>query len=135
MASVTPNQYTLHNSRVKIAYSTSGFQGQPQLSYNDGQQTLTFQGPQIRTVNTEIGSLVSVTTEIVVDRDSVSYTILIPVVALPDNHATAHVHTYAVITKHLTPLGPPQTGQRESYSVEKLEGVAKAVVFAAGTAG
>src|SRR3981189_1630455 len=134
MANVTPNQYTLHNSRVKVNYSTSGIQGQPHLSYDDGIQVLNFQGPQIRVTDTEIGKLVSVTIRHTVDTESVSYSILIPVVILPNTQPPAPVHTDGITTVHRTPLVQPSTGQRETYQVEKLEGVAREVLFAAGGA-
>ena len=131
MANVTPNQFSLHNSRVKFTYSTSGLQGQPHLSYDDGHPVLNFQGPQIRVADTEIGKLVSVTIKHTVDVESVSYSILIPVVVLKNNQDQAKIHTEGIITVHKTPL-VPQTGQRETYQVEKLDGVASVVMFAAG---
>jgi len=134
MANVTPNQYTLHNSRVKVNYSTSGIQGQPHFTYDDGTQVLNFQGPQIRVTNTEIGQLVSVTIRHTIDTESVSYTVLIPVVLLQNNQSQANIHTEGITTVHRTTLVQPSTGQRETYQVEKLEGVARVVMFAAGGA-
>ena len=135
MANVTPNQYPLHHSRVKVNYSTSGFQGPPHLSYDDGTQLLNFQGPQIRVKDTEIGQLVTVTIRHTIDTESVSYTLLLPAVTLQNSHVQSPIHTNAITTVHRQPLVPPATGQRETYQVEKLEGVARMVLFAANAPG
>ena len=134
MANVTPNHYTLRNSRVQLNYSTNGFQGHPHFSYDDGQQVLNFQGPQIRVTNTEIGQLVSVTIKESVDSESVSYTVLFPVVALHNNQEQAKIQSEGITTLHRTALVQPPTGQRETYRVEKLEGLARVAMFAAGGA-
>jgi hypothetical protein len=139
MASIQPNHYNLSDRRLKISYSTSGIQGQPSLSYQDGHQTLNFHGDQVRTVDTEIGTLVSVTIHVTVDVGSTTFTVLIPSINLAKAGAQERFETAGIKTAHKTPLVQPPTGPRETYEVHQLKGTAQVVEFLAqsggGTAG
>ena len=128
MPNVTPNQFKLHNQEVKVTYVTNGFQGGPTFSFEDGQQTKNFKGSDVRVLQTEIGSLVTVTLDLTVDTGSTSYSVLIPIVELPNTHAHQKFHTAGVKTIHKTPLSPPPKSLIEAYRVDKLEGTAHSVV-------
>src|SRR5262249_4278839 len=58
---VHPNLYQLQGKHLHVSYSTSGFDGRPHFTYQDAHQNLNFAGDDIRTVQTEIGTLVTVT--------------------------------------------------------------------------
>ena len=58
---VTPNLYQLQGKNLHVTYSTSGIDGRAHFSYQDTHQSLSFRGDEIRTQETEIGTLVSVT--------------------------------------------------------------------------
>jgi len=135
MANIEPNQYDLSAKHLKINYSTSGFQGQPSLSYHDGHQTLDFHGGQIRVADTEIGKLVSVTLKLAVDTGSTSFSFLIPVIELSGLGAEQQFETVGVQTVHKTALVLPPTGVREVYEIHTLKGTARAVIFAAAKPG
>jgi hypothetical protein len=131
-------QYTLQNQDLKITYLASGFQGLPYLTYQDQTQTLNFKGAEIRTAETEIGTLVTVTLQLTVDAGSTSFSSLIPAITLANTQATEVFKTVGVLTVHKTGLaGPPISGARETYEVCELDGNAHAVEvpLGAGTAG
>jgi hypothetical protein len=126
LPNVTPNQFKLHNQEVKITYVTNGFQG-PHFTFDDG-TVKTFKGPEVRVIETEIGNLVSVTLQLSVDTGSTTYSVLIPVIDLPNNQAHQKFHTAGIKTVHKTFLSPPPKTLIESYHVDKLEGTAQSVI-------
>ena len=89
----------------------------------------TFEGDQIRTVATEIGTLVTVTIRMTIDSGSTSFTLLVPTVHLSSsNHAT--LHTEGITTIHRFSIVPAfNQGQTELYTVTPLTGTASFVVF------
>ena len=134
MPNVTPNEYRLHNQGVKVTYVTNNFQGGPTFTYDDG-KAKTFRGPDVRILQTEIGNLVSVTLLETIDTGSTSYSVLIPIISLPNTTANQKFHTAGVKTAHKTFLSPPPKSLIESYQVDKLEGVAQSVVAPLGASG
>ena len=121
-------QYTLQGQDLKITYLASGFQGLPYLTYQDQTQTLNFKGAEIRTAETEIGTLVTVTLQLTVDAGSTSFSVLIPAITLADTQAEETFKTVGVLTVHkTTPLVLPPAGAREKYEVCELDGSASAV--------
>src|SRR5216684_4363661 len=62
MANIQPNRYVLHShdNKTKVDYETSSFIGQPVLNLTQGPGPIRhFSGSQIRTLNTEVGTLVT----------------------------------------------------------------------------
>ena len=127
MPNVTPNEFKLHNQEVKVTYVTNGFQGGPTFTFDDG-QVKNFKGPDVRVQQTEIGNLVSVTLQTSIDTGSTSYSVLIPIIDLPNTQAHQKFHTAGIKTVHKTFLSPPPKTLIESYHVDKLEGVAQTVI-------
>ena len=86
MANISPNRFVMQSSdgTTKLDYETTSFAGQPVLNLTQGPggPIRHFAGSQIRTLNTEIGTLVSVTTQMTVDTGSTSFSVLIPAVTL-----------------------------------------------------
>jgi hypothetical protein len=129
MTAITPNLYQLHGPHLNISYALSGIDGKPHFSYHDTHHTLQFSGDQIRTVATEIGTLVTVTIQITVDSGSTSFTLLVPTVNLGKNHQAVHITTHGVTTLHKFSIVPAlNQGQTELYTVTKLTGTAEFVV-------
>lgn len=125
----TPNQYILQNGNLKINYSTTGIDGKPHLSYQSKTQTLNFSGDQIRTVGTEIGTLVTVTTQMTIDTGSTSFTVLIPHVNL-DSTLLATIKTEGNSTHHKFSMIPNlNRGQLDTYNYFALSGTASFVNF------
>ncbi|MBD9355189.1 hypothetical protein IE877_04740 [Methylomonas sp. EbA] len=124
-----PNQYVLHGGNLKVTYSTTGFDGKPHFTYQDGTHTLNFSGDQIRTVGTEDGTLVSVTILMTVDTGSTSFTVLIPHINL-DSTLEASIQTQGISTRHKFSIIPDlNRGQLDTYKFTKLVGNASVVNF------
>ena len=125
MANILPNRFVLQSSdgKIKVDYETSTFVGQPALNLTQAPAPPRhFAGSQIRTLATEVGTLVTVTTHITIDSGSTSFSVLIPAISLNgfgDHEAFA---TEAIIT---TPLRPDSTsGDRgtRKVSIRATEG-------------
>ena len=125
----SPNQFILQGDNLRITYSTTSFDGKPQLNYDDGIKTMFFRGDEIRTIGTEIGTLVSVTIRTTVNSGSTIFTILIPRINL-DSTMEANIKTESIITKHkvVTPSNL-NYGQLDSYKRIVLSGTASLVHF------
>jgi hypothetical protein len=132
MAHIQPNRYLLQSQdgKTKVDYETSTFSGQPSLNLTQGPggPIRHFAGSQIRTLNTEIGTLVSVTTVVTVDTGSTSFSILLPAISLAAVGDTQTFVTEAIITSHSGPNSVPSTGVHERYQFTPMNGQASFVV-------
>jgi hypothetical protein len=124
-----PNQYHLHGHGVRISYYPGGagpltVDGPIILTYQDAHGSKVFRGEQAHVVDVaQLGTCVTVTLEIIIDKGSVTATVLIPTVVLPAGGSTT-VETQLITTSHeqfLTGLGQPQ---RDHYTVTPLTGEA-----------
>jgi len=127
MPNIQPNRYVLQaqNGFDKVEYETSSFIGQPTLVLTLGSPTSPariFTGSQIRTVGTEIGTLVTVTTEMTIDNGSTSFSVLIPAISLKNNADHEAFTTEAIVTSHSGPNSIPRTGVHEKYNFIPLKG-------------
>jgi hypothetical protein len=131
MANLQPNRFVLHSNdgKTKVDYETSSFIGQPVLNLTQGPGPIRhFSGSQIRTTNTEIGTLVSVTTQMTIDTGSTSFSVLIPAITLTGVSDHKTFSTDAIITTHTGPNSVPQTGVHETYHFVALQGEANFIV-------
>lgn len=130
----TPNLYRLHGHNLQVIYSTSGFDGKPHLQYHDMFQTLNFSADQIRTLSTEIGTLVTVTIRKTVDTGSTTFSLLVPVVNMEGTNSV-EITTYGITTiRRFSIVSEFNQGQMDSYTVTELRGTAAHVVFATAAA-
>ena len=135
MANIPPNTFVLHSSdgNTQVDYETTSFLGQPVLNLKQGPGPSLgpirhFAGSQIRRLNTEIGTLVSVTTEMTVDTGSTSFSVLIPAVTLTSVSDQKTISTEAIVTRHTGPNSVPITGVHETYQFIPLSGEASVVL-------
>src|SRR5882762_5145203 len=102
MANIKPNRFVLQSNdgNTKVDYETSSFIGQPTLNLKQGPggPIRHFSGSQIRTLNTEIGILVTVTTLLTVDTGSTSLSVLIPAITLTSISDQKAFTTEAIVT-------------------------------------
>jgi len=132
MANIKPNRFVLQSSdgNTKVDYETSSFIGQPTLNLTQGPggPIRHFTGSQIRTLNSEIGTLVTVTTQLTIDTGSTSFSVLIPAISLAavGDHKT--FATEAIVTAHTGPNSVPSTGVHERYQFVPLKGEASFVL-------
>ena len=104
-----PNLYQVSGSGIHVTYSTTSLQGQPHFNYHDAFQVKNFTGNQIQTVDTILGTLVTVFLHQTID-------------------AGANITTEGITTLHKFSIIPIQ-GQTELYTVHPLHGTASFVVF------
>ena len=137
MANIQPNKYVLQNTAAspftKVEYETSSFLGQPTLVLTQGSATSparVFRGSQIRTANTEIGTLVTVTTHMTIDTGSTSFGVLIPAITVTSTSDHKTFTTEAIVTSHTGPNSIPSTGVHETYQFVPLKGEASFVLTA-----
>jgi hypothetical protein len=125
----TPNTYQLHGGDLDVRYLTTSLDGKPQFAYSDGQRVLSFEGDAIRTLQSELGLLVSVTILQTVDTGSTSFTLLVPAVDLGESNQ-APVRTEGITTTHHFFINPAlNRGQTERYKVVRLTGTASELTF------
>jgi hypothetical protein len=124
-----PNLYELSGDGIKITYTLQPLAGPPQFNYDDGKLSHLFKGDEIRTVDTdEVGTLVSVTIHLEIDRGSTTFTVLIPKVGLGQS-TSEPIKTIGITTVHKRPVvGPTPQGQDDLYAVHAMEGTAKFVI-------
>jgi hypothetical protein len=125
-----PNIYQFHAPQITINYSTGELGSKKAFQYQDPSQKLEFTGDQIRSVQTELGTLVTVTIRRTVDSGSTSFTLFVPTVNLPGPNTSTKITTEGITTQHRFSVVPRfNQGQTELYSVTQLTGTAKAVPF------
>jgi len=125
------NQYHLSGGGLTISYFPYGLgpigpAGATQLVYQDGHRSLRFTADEVRTVDVpDVGTLVSVTIQESIDIGSTSFTLIVPVVQLPDGlGASAHITTDGITTTHRILAGAIGHAQTETYVVTRLTGTA-----------
>jgi hypothetical protein len=131
MANIQPNRYVMQSSdgKTKVDYETSSLIGQPTLNLTQGSGPVRhFTGSQISTLNTEIGTLVSVTTHMTVDTGSTSVSVLIPSISLKTVSEQIAFSSEAIVTAHSGPNSLPTTGVHETYQFIPLKGEANFVL-------
>lgn len=126
-----PTFFELRCNDTQITYSTTSLAGVPQLSYQDKSLNLNFSGDEIRSLDTEIGRQVSVTLEQIPDQQTVSLTLLVPTINLPEGTTETSIQTEAILTTGRTSIGGPDLvdGQLQTYSSLMLPGVARLIQF------
>jgi len=132
MANLQPNKFLLQSSdgKTKVDYETTSLIGQPflNLTQGPGGPIRHFAGSQIRAVNTEIGTLVSVTTQMSIDSGSTSFSVLIPAITLSSVSDHKSFATEAIVTTHSGPVSVPPTGVHEKYQFIPMKGEAEFVL-------
>jgi hypothetical protein len=127
-----PDVYELTGGGISVTYLPTGEGGQAHLTYQDAQRTLNFSGEQIRRVKVQdLGVVVSVTVAPTVDSGSTTFSILIPVVNLPNQRgASTFIASYGITTVHRFSVMPAlNQGQREAYTVVPMTGNASLVII------
>jgi hypothetical protein len=131
MANIQPNRYVLHShdNKTKADYETTSLVGPPVLNLTQGPGPIRhFSGSQIRTLNTEVGTLVTVTTHMTVDTGSTSFSVLIPAISLATISDHKTFETESIVTSHSGPNSVPTTGVHEKYQFVPMKGEANFVL-------
>jgi hypothetical protein len=125
------NHFILSGNHTRILYSATTLTGEPQLTFITPNQTLSFLGDDIRTVDVpDLGTVVSVTLGFRVDVDFTTFSVLLPDVRVSDAGGPEPVSTAGVVTLHRTPFTTPESnlGQQDFYRFVGLTGSADYIV-------
>ena len=126
---VAANMFSLSGDGLHVSYSTSGIDGKPHFSYQDPVRSLSFSGDEIRRVECDLGTVVSVTIVRTIDAGSTSFSLLVPRVNLQPFGNVA-IRTDGITTHHAFSIIPTlNQGQRDFYHVTAMHGTASNVVF------
>jgi hypothetical protein len=129
LPTVTPNLYHCSGQHIHVTYTPAGIDGQPHLTYQDGQQTKSFKGNEVRIVDCDLGKLISVTLRLTVDSGSTSFSLVIPRMQIFEG-TTVPMQTHGVTTLHRFSIIPPLNhGQLDIYTLTPLHGTAQFVLF------
>jgi len=126
----TPNRFELTGGGIMVGYTTTGIDGKPHFQYHHGAVSKSFVGlDQIQTIETELGTVVSVPIFVTIDSGSTSFSVLIPRVnTAPGEHVA--IKTEGITTTHRFSLVPAfDHGQLDGYTVTRLHGTADIVAF------
>jgi hypothetical protein len=124
-----PNHFELQGDGAQISFAESGIDGKPVLSYQPAQGLpVSFRGEQIRVAEGELGRTVTVMLEQVPDLHTVTLTLLLPEVNLPQE-GEAPVQTVGIVTTSRTSIGGPALvqGALQSHCALDLQGIARIV--------
>jgi len=122
-----PTLFELTGDHVHISYSTTSFIGGPQLFYQNLEQHYTFHREEVRTQESELGTLISVSLKKPVDAAATILTLVLPDIQL-DGYKPSSFKTLAIIVQCLNVL-PQRGGARQTYEVLNLQGRGRFVVF------
>jgi hypothetical protein len=128
--SAQPNLFQLAGGYIQITYSTTSITGKAQFHYQDQKRDVNVTGEDIRSLETEIGTLVTVTLEVIPDLHTLTVSLLVPQIKLNEGNESP-LSTPAILTTHRTSIGGPGLveGQVQTYEVVALEGTASLVAF------
>ena len=125
---VDANFFELSHGKSTISYTESNIAGRPVVTYNNGSVTRTFTGDEVRREETALGTLVTVTLEVIADGPTHLLTLVLPEVLVREEPEKVSVpvifHTVegSIAGRPLNP-GPVQT-----YDVKIFTGTASFVV-------
>ena len=122
------NLFELSDDDIRVTYSSSGFAGLPLFSYRDDSINRQFTGEEIRSVETEIGKLLTVTIEQIPDLRTVTFTLVLPAVTVMSRSAGTHIQVPGIKTATYTTIAGPALGPEKTYSSVNLRGTAQVVV-------
>ena len=127
---VEPNTYELSCDDTQITYSTTGADGKPTFSYSGPKGQHSFSGDEIQTLDSALGSEVTVTLEDIADLHIITLTLLVPEMWVAP-HSGIEVRTIAIVTTKEEPITAPVglPAVRERYGVVTLDGEGKLVEF------
>src|SRR5512132_916965 len=73
-----PNQFGLEGDGARISYSVTSISGEPLFSYTDANFFVNRRGEYVRTLTTEICTLVTIDLERNPDAEAITFSLLVP---------------------------------------------------------
>jgi hypothetical protein len=126
---IEPNQFELLGRGISISFSRTSITGDPLFHYQDACREVNARGDDIRQVETEIGTLVTITLEPDADAGSLLFTVLIPRARLEGVGSELRISTEGILTRSRFPFSPaPMNDQLQEYKSLMMTGRATFVV-------
>jgi hypothetical protein len=128
--SIKANRYVLYGDQLEVTYDETTITGQAQLTYQvvQGVHSRTFTGNELSVKPSDIGTLVTVTLEIIPDDKRSLFTLLIPTINLTGTNEVSFETLAIYTTVRDSFIGPNGvSGAVESYQCVQLEGTAQFV--------
>ena len=127
--SIKANRYVLYGDHLEVTYDETTITGQAQLTYQVVQGVpRTFTGNELSVKPSDIGTLVTVTLEVIPDDKRSLFTLLIPRINLPGTNEVSFETVAIYTTERDSIIGPDGvSGAVESYQCVQLEGTAQFV--------
>jgi hypothetical protein len=122
------NTFTLRNRRTSVSFSATSITGQPLMHFKDRQHEVSVRGEDIRQVETEIGTMVTITLEPDADAGALLFTLVVPRVVLAAPGIEKTVVTQGLYTRSRLPPRLPASVQLQTYEAVELKGSASFVV-------
>ncbi len=124
------NIFELFGCSIQVSYSSTSILGGPILSYRDPRRSLSFRGAEIRSQETELGEVITVTLEAIPDLRTVTFTLILPIVTVMRQSSGTQIRVPGVTTTDLTTrtITGPRLGPQKLYSVVNLQGTAQFIV-------
>ncbi len=128
----TPNLFTFcgRQGDTQVTYSTTSITGEARFTYHDETRDFSATGEEISTERGPLGTLVTVTLEVIPDLHTLTATLVLPDLGGLSG-PVAHFRTFLVLTTNRTTIGGPNliTGALQLYDVIKGRGTAQQVLF------
>lgn len=126
---VTPDDFVLgtDDKQVSVTYTTYGIVG-PSLTYHheaDPTGVGTYRGDKVRTAQSELGDLVTVTLEEVPDARRRTLTLLVPAIYLDPDQTANGIGVETLVIWTTTLGGREARGQTQRYEERRVSGTAK----------
>jgi hypothetical protein len=122
------NLFELSGDSIQVSFSTTGILGGPILSYRDPQRSIFFRREEIRSEDTALGELITVTLEVIPDLRTITFTLILPIVTVMPQSSGIYIKVPGVTTTNPTTIAGPPPGPQKLYSVVNLQGTAQFVV-------
>ncbi|MDF2758945.1 MAG: hypothetical protein K0R44_388 [Thermomicrobiales bacterium] len=115
------------DEQVSVTYTTYGFAG-PSLTYHneaDPTEVGTYTGAQVRTAQSELGDLVTVTLEEIPDAQRRTLTLFVPAIYLDADKAGDGINVETLVVWTTNREGPLARDQVQTYEERRVSGTAK----------
>jgi hypothetical protein len=123
-----PNLFELRNRRISVSFSATSITGDPLMHFKDRRHEVSVRGEEIRQVETEVGTLVTLTLEPDADAGALLFTLVIPRVVLATPNVTQPIATQGIYTRSRLPPRLPASVQLQTSEVVELKGTASFIV-------
>ncbi|WP_224363453.1 hypothetical protein [Hyalangium versicolor] len=125
---IDANTFNVQNRRISVSFSATSITGDPLFHYKDREREVNARGDDIRQVETEIGTLVTITLRPDADAGALLFTLLVPRVVLASPVYEQAITTQGFFTRSQLIPHILASAQLQTTDVVELKGTASFVV-------